>query len=187
MAGEGQSDAASRNSNLVPFRCAAFNEMETSGVSQITMASGPWVQLWSTAISTNASNGREIVFRFANVFRPAFDRASQPIRIIITWKYHSATGQPEREEHQQMIQFEDVLGPVLDRGGFATLALVSTGENLREWIYYAQSEGGFAARFDYAFAGRSAFPIEINSAHDPQWQTYEEFRAGVREGDCSSS
>jgi hypothetical protein len=112
MAGEGQSDAASRNSNLVPFRCAAFNEMETSGVS---------------------------------------------------------------------------LGPVLDRGGFATLALVSTGENLREWIYYAQSEGGFAARFDYAFAGRSAFPIEINSAHDPQWQTYEEFRAGVREGDGSSS
>jgi hypothetical protein len=108
------------------------------------MATGPWVQLWSTAISTNASNGRKI-------------------------------------------QFEDVLGPVLDQGGFATLALVSTGEDLREWIYYAQSEGGFVARFDYAFAGRSVFPIEIHTAHDPQWRTYEEFRAGVREGDGSSS
>ena len=86
-----------------------------------------------------------------------------------------------------MIQFEDVLGPVLDQGGFATLALVSTGEDIREWIYYAQSEGGFAARFDYAFAGRSTFPIEIRAAHDPQWRTYEEFRAGVREGDGSSS
>jgi hypothetical protein len=80
------------------------------------MASGPWVQLWSTAISTNASKGRKIFFRFANVFSPAFDRASQPIRIIISWKYHSATGQPETDEHQQMIQFEDFLGPVLDQG-----------------------------------------------------------------------
>ena len=86
-----------------------------------------------------------------------------------------------------MIQFEEVLGPVLDQGSFATLALVSTGEDLREWIYYAQSEGEFAARFDYAFAGRSAFPVEIHTAHDPQWRTYEEFRAGVREGDGSSS
>jgi Family of unknown function (DUF695) len=151
------------------------------------MASGPRVQLWSTAISTNASNGRKIFFRFANVFGPEFTRETQPIRIIISWKYHSATGQPEGEEHQQMIQFEDVLSPVLEQGGFATLALVSTGEDLREWIFYAQSEGGFAARFDYAFAGRSPFPIEIQSAHDPQWRTYEEFRKGVREGDVSSS
>jgi hypothetical protein len=41
--------------------------------------------------------------------------------------------------------------------------------------------------FDYAFAGGSAFPIEIHTAHDPQWRTYEEFRAGVREGDGLSS
>ncbi len=86
-----------------------------------------------------------------------------------------------------MVEFEDVLGPVLDQGDFATLALVSTGDDLREWIYYAQSEAGFAARFDYAFAGRSDFPIEIHSTHDPQWRTYLEFRAGVREGDGSSS
>jgi hypothetical protein len=35
--------------------------------------------------------------------------------------------------------------------------------------------------------GVQPFPIEIHTAHDPQWQTYEEFRAGVREGDGSSS
>jgi hypothetical protein len=91
------------------------------------MASGPRVQLWSTAISTNASNGRKIFFRFANVFSPAFDRASQPIRIIISWKYHSATGQPEGEEHQQMIQFEDVLGPVLDQGALQPWRLSRRG------------------------------------------------------------
>jgi hypothetical protein len=151
------------------------------------MASGRRVQLWSTAISTNRSNGRKIFFRFPSAFSPAFNRASQPIRIMIVWKYQSANGQPETQDHQHMIEFEDILGPVLDQDGFATLALVSTGENLREWTYYAQSEDGFAARFDYAFVGRSAFPIEIHAAHDPLWQTYEEFRAGIRVKDNLSS
>jgi hypothetical protein len=80
------------------------------------MASGPRVQLWSTAISTNASNGRKIIFRFANVFSAAFDRASRPIRIIISWKYHSATGQPEGEEHQRMISLRMFLAPFSIRG-----------------------------------------------------------------------
>jgi hypothetical protein len=140
------------------------------------MATGPDVQVWATAISTDASSDRKIFFRYARTFSPAFDRASQPIRVIIAWKYQSETWQPVTEEHQRMIQFEDALGPVLEQERFATLALVSTGENLREWIYYAKSEDGFAARFDYAFAGISAFPIEIHVAHDPLWTTYEQFR-----------
>jgi hypothetical protein len=146
------------------------------------MASGPDVRIWATVISTNASNGRKIIFRYARVFSPAFDRASQPVRVIVAWKYQSETGQPATEDHQRMISFEDALGPVLEQERIATLALVSTGENLREWIYYAKSENGFAARLDYALAGMSAFPIEINVAHDPLWTTYEEFKTGVREG-----
>jgi hypothetical protein len=146
------------------------------------MATGPDVQVWATAISTNASNRRKIFFRYARVFSPAFDPASQPVRVIVIWKYQSETGQPATEEQQRMILFEDALGPVLEQGRFATLALVSTGENQREWVYYAKSEDEFAARFDYALAGISAFPIEIHVAHDPLWATYHDFKMGVREG-----
>ncbi len=81
-----------------------------------------------------------------------------------------------------MILFEDALGPVLEQDRFATLALVSTGENLREWIYYAKSQAGFAARYEYALAGMPAFPIEIHVAHDPLWSTYHEFETGIRGG-----
>jgi hypothetical protein len=72
------------------------------------------------------------------------------------------------------------LGPVLEQGRFATLAPVSTSENLREWIYYAQSEDGFAARFSYVFTGGSTFPIDIHVALDPEWTTYHEFKTNVR-------
>ena len=76
---------------------------------------------------------------------------------------------------------EDTLEPALDQDHFATLELVSTGEDLREWTYYAKSEDEFVARLHFAFAGMSGFPIEIHVGRDPKWDMYERFKAGVRE------
>jgi Family of unknown function (DUF695) len=145
------------------------------------MADGSHVQTWATATSTDSQTDRRIIFRYAEAFSPTFDRASQPIRIVIVWKYQSERGQPVAEELQRMYHLEDALEPVLDRDHFATLALVSTGEDVREWTYFAKSEDEFMARLNFAFAGMSAFPIEIHIAHDPKWDTYQQFKAGVRE------
>jgi hypothetical protein len=103
------------------------------------------------------------------------------IRIIIVWKYQSESGQPIAEDHQWMNLLEDTLESVLKDDGLATLALVSTGEDLREWTYYAKSEDEFMDRLNYAFAGMTAFPIEIHTACDPKWDMYEQFKAGVKE------
>jgi hypothetical protein len=145
------------------------------------MAFGSNVRTWATAISTNAHNGRKIVFRYAQELSTSFDQACQPVRIIIVWKYQSESGQPMSEDHQRMNQLEDMLESVLKEDGFATLALVSTGEGLREWTYYAKSEAEFMARLNYALAGMPAFPIEIHIASDPNWDVYEQFKAGIKE------
>ena len=145
------------------------------------MALSSNVRLWATAISTNAHNGRKIIFRYARELSTNFDPASQPVRIIIVWKYQSESGQPVSEDHQRMNQLEDMLGSVLKEDGFATLALVSTGEDLREWTYYVKSETEFTARLNYALAGVPVFPIEIHAASDPDWDTYERFKAGIKE------
>ena len=145
------------------------------------MAVGSSVRVWATAISVHAQNGRKIFFRYAKELNLAFDPASQPFRIIIVWKYESETGQPVTDDHQRMNELEDLLEAALNRDRFATLALVSTGEGLREWTYYTQSEDEFVARLNYAFAGTPEFPIEIHTAYDPEWRVYEEFKAGVRD------
>jgi hypothetical protein len=145
------------------------------------MADGSDVQRWATAVSTDLQTDRKIIFRYAEAFRPTFERASQPIRVFIVWKYQSERGQPKAEELQRMNLLEDVLEPVLEQSHIATLALVSTGEDLREWTYYAKSEDGFMACFNFAIAGMSPFPVEIHMEHDPKWDTYERFRAGVKE------
>jgi len=98
---------------------------------------------WATAISTNESNGRKIIFRYIKEFRPDFQLMEQPDRVILMWKYQSEQGMPQLEERERMDQMEDALEPLLLKDNFASLALVSTGENLREWIYYAKSEYEF--------------------------------------------
>jgi hypothetical protein len=152
------------------------------------MAVGSDVRTWATAISTNSDNGRKIIFRYAEHFITNFDRATQPIRVIIVWKYQSDTGLPLAEDNQHMNFLEDVLESALNHAHFATLALVSTGENLREWTYYARSENEFMARLNYALAAMPPFPIEIHVASDPNWDMYEQFRVGVKNpGQCAKS
>ena len=137
------------------------------------------VRTWATAKSTDSETGRKIIFRYAEAFSPTFNRLSRPIRVFIVWRYQSEHGQPKAEDLQSMNQLEDALEPVL--GQVATLALVSTGQDLREWTYYAKSEDEFMARLNFALFGKLPFPIEIHIAHDAMWRTYEQFRAGVKE------
>lgn len=77
---------------------------------------------------------------------------------------------------------EDTLESALKKDdGFATLALVSTGEDLREWTYYTKSESEFMSRLNYALGGMAYFPIEIHTALDPNWEMYEQFKTGIKE------
>jgi hypothetical protein len=120
-------------------------------------------------ISTNSQDDRKIIFRYARDFCSTFEGASQPSRIIIVRKYDSENGQPESEEHRRMNLLEDLLEPILDQDGSAILALVTTGENLREWTYYAKSDEAFIQRLNLALAGLPVFPIETHTTRDPTW------------------
>ena len=138
-------------------------------------------KVWATAISKQAATDRAIVFRYIRDFQPGFSRQAYPERIIIVWRYQSPSGMPEKADNDRMSQLEDLLTPVVEKPGFSSLVLVSTGENLREWVYYAKSEKEFLASLNKALAGHRPFPIEIHGAKDPEWSTYEQFRNGVRE------
>ena len=56
---------------------------------------------------------------------------------------------------------EDAIQVILGQDDAAILALVSTGENLREWTYSTRSEDEFIDRFKLALTGLPLFPIEL--------------------------
>jgi hypothetical protein len=155
--------------------------LSTIALIAITVNSPVSAQTWATATSTHATNGRVIVFRYIDTFAPGFDQKSQPHRAIIQWKYpvEANKGMPTVEERQRMDALENLLEPVMDKDDFATLALVSTGEHLREWIYYCRNDDEFMTRLNKALAGNPPFPIEIQLAEDAQWQSYDDFKRGL--------
>lgn len=136
---------------------------------------------WATATSRNATNGRVTIFRYIKDFDENFDRLDYPIRVVIVWEYDSETGMPAIDMRERMDATEDALSLVVEEDGFAILALVSTGENLREWTYYVASETEFMTRLNQALAGRPKLPVSIHIGEDTQWAMYDEFKRNIRE------
>ena len=138
-------------------------------------------KVWATAIATRPSDGHRIVYRFIMEFAPEFNRSSFPERVILVWRYESTVGMPSTPDRESMDRLEDLLSPYVEASGLATLVLVSTGENLREWTYYTRSEAEFLAKLNGALEREQRYPIEVHSGPDPKWSTYEAFRQGVKE------
>jgi hypothetical protein len=139
------------------------------------------VQTWATAVSRNQSNDRVIIFRYADTFSSAFNKTSQPVRVTIVWRYNSETGQPRTDEHQRMNVLEDTLEPILGEDNFATLAVVATGEDVREWTYYVSSGDEFFSRLNSALAAAPKYPIEIYADLDAEWDTYGQVKARIKQ------
>lgn len=132
-----------------------------------------YAEMWTLAVSKHKSDDRVVIFRYVSEFAPGFERAAKPRRVILVWRYDSEKGMPSTEEQARMNALEDMLQPMAESQDQAILVLVSTGNNLREWTYYAKSEEQFIAGINQALAGEPPFPIEIHSAPDPRWSTYE--------------
>jgi hypothetical protein len=137
-------------------------------------------QVWATVVARNETEDSAIVYRYIREFRKEFTRSEQPDRIIVVWRYQGNKGMPSAEERTRMDELEDALAP-MQEDGFSTLALVSTGNNLKEWTYYARNEDEFFQRLNEALHSKRPFPIEIHAAPDPSWTTYEQFASSVKQ------
>lgn len=133
---------------------------------------------WSTAISKHQTEDKTIVFRYLSKLPVQYDRKELSERVVLVWKYQGMKGMPSTDERQLMDQMEDLLA-LIEKRGVAKLVMVSTGNNLREWTYYATSKEIFLSELNVALHGKAAFPIEIHIGKDPSWSTYENFKSGV--------
>ena len=135
---------------------------------------------WATAMATRPSDGHRIIYRYRSAFGPSFKRAQFPDRVTITWPYTSENGMPSTTERESMDQLEDRLDPYVEQTSLSALVMVSTGEGLREWVYYTRSQTEFMAKLNEALRGMQQLPIKIDLWKDPTWKRYEAFRSSVR-------
>lgn len=130
---------------------------------------------WALTTAKNPATGRVTIFRYIKVFTPGFQQADLPVKVILAWNYKGSNGQPVAADSESMNAFEDLLEPVIGEDGFATLALVSTGNDLRQWTYYAKSQDEFMKRLSRAQTKQPPYPIDVHAVRDVNWSTYKEF------------
>jgi len=103
-----------------------------------------------------------------------------PARVTFVWRYESANGMPAASDRESMRRLEDLLSSLTSTGS-AALVLVSTGANVRRWIYYAKSQEAFLGQLNLALAQAPRFPMEMHVADDREWSSYKGFRQALQE------
>lgn len=103
--------------------------------------------------------------------RPA-DRL--PTAIEISWPYDSATVFPESGENQRMVAFEEAIEELTSENGHTELVQVSTGNGVKEWLFYSHDREAFMSRMNTLLRDHPRYPLEIKFYDDPSWQIWSE-------------
>ncbi len=140
-------------------------------------ASAHSAEEWATAVASNERSSSPTVYRYIKDLRADLDIASQPVRVIMSWRYSGTV--PNAKQREQMDQLEAGLKPLVESGK-ATLVIVASGDGQRDWTYYAQSQADFMEALKLAIHGQRKLPIRTHIGEDPLWDTYKSFVESVR-------
>lgn len=140
----------------------------------------PKQDVWATAIAERPTDGRRVIFRYVQEFAQPPDRSAFPYVVVLDWRYQSEDGMPKGAIVDAMYDLEDRLAAQIESSGRGMLVLISTGENVRLWTYYAKSDAEFRTALSSALVPPTKFPVGIASRQDPTWTEYERFKKGVR-------
>ena len=143
-------------------------------------ASAATRELWAVA-TVNNGHGTVICRYIAELGPKAGEQLVQRDRVTLTWHYDADAnnGMPTDDDKAGMDELEDALAPAVEGDGFSNLALVTTGDGVRAWVYYARSGDEFLARMKKALRDHPAFPVKSDLGVDPGWTTFEAFRSQI--------
>ena len=97
------------------------------------------------------------------------------IRIVVTWKYEGdENGMPDTATSQLMEEAQNALQNEFHKDPVAVLTGIFTGDDQRDWIFYATSTHIFGKKINKALADFPQLPISIYAENDPEWQEYDE-------------
>ena len=128
-------------------------------------------------------NGIRQIIRMRTAFPSTADRELFCKLILVSWNYDpESSGMPARAVHADMQMFEDALEGGTEFKGVAVQVLSLTGGGLKQWRYYAADVDEFMESLNADLRGHAAYPLEMESFEDPDWNGLSEFLSIERNG-----
>ena len=136
----------------------------------MAIASGSW---WTAP--TESESGRLIMVTGRKDIDNFRSNERFKIRIEVTWKYEGdENGMPDTATSQLMEEAQNALQNEFHKDPVAVLTGIFTGDDQRDWIFYATSTHIFGKKINKALADFPQLPISIYAENDPEWQEYDE-------------
>jgi hypothetical protein len=140
-----------------------------------TTATTPAISQDVWEIYTAEDNGMPLVVRLRSDIPSTVTPSAYPHMIAITWQYKSESGMPSALEKESMDDLEDTITSVVEPKNQGFLTVVVTGNETREWQFYARNTQDFMSLLNGALANKPVFPIELSLQSDPEWEAYKQF------------
>lgn len=81
---------------------------------------------------------------------------------------------PDEATSQLMEQATDLLAEAFRKDPVAVLTEISTGDNLRQWVFYTLSLAIFSKKINEALAPLPPLPLAFDAEEDPDWASHDD-------------
>ncbi|WP_183012213.1 DUF695 domain-containing protein [Achromobacter sp. UMC46] len=83
---------------------------------------------------------------------------------------------PNDEDKKNTNSFEEAIEKGFENSDIGVQVACLTGNHLKEWRYYTVDVEAFLDAFNACLAGHPAYPIQLRTYTDPDWNTLSELQ-----------
>ncbi len=131
---------------------------------------------WWT-VPTEAENGRLIIVTGRADMATVRSSGVFNYRVDVSWHYDGDVGgMPDDNLAELLGAVHDALYDAFKRDPVAVMTGVYTGDDCRDWIFYARSLHIFRNKINEALADFDPLPLEFAAYDDPDWEEYDEMQ-----------
>jgi Family of unknown function (DUF695) len=132
----------------------------------------------SGVIGKTVENGLPVIWSFLRELPSEAERRNLSWLIVIVWLYDGSerNGMPSEQVNQEMLKLEDALEE-LEVPGKHVSVYRRTGNDLKEFTFYARGTDEFMHSLNAALVSHSRYPIEIKFYEDKDWSDFRRLLA----------
>jgi hypothetical protein len=141
----------------------------------------PWI------VAEGEADGLPLIVRMREAPPPGVDTQQYPHLVTVCWTFDGSDtgGLPGSKLLNRMSELEDRLD-ALEGADLGYMMVSLTGSGQKTWLWYVRNIEVYMEKLNEAI-GRAPvpYPIELEAAEDPGWESFQTIRNGGRSEPCA--